>query len=244
MPEETTGYDRPPCTSTRPGLSRSRLASSSTPPNASAGPSSVVSRYRELRGGSGTAVLFESPTASTARASAVVRFGPDGKLYLAVDREGPEGRLFRLNTDGTLPRDQAGTTPAIATGIVGPRGLEWDPRSRVLWIADGDSEQSHVSAVALSDPPVRAMVRGPPRSAAGNRLAGVLHDDVLPGMRGDALDGVVAGIHPAPRLAADDARSRRFGTPAGSAAWDRIRVWFWQAPTARSTSVPTTRWGC
>jgi glucose/arabinose dehydrogenase len=170
------------------------------------GPVIRLSRYRELRGVlAERAVLFESPTVSTADASAVARFGPDGKLYLAVNGEGTDGVLFRLNADGTLPRDQAGTTPAIATGIVGARGLGWDPRSGILWIADDDSERSHLSGVSMSAPPVRAIVRDRHALPPGIGPIAFYVSDVLPGMRGDALIASAEGFILRLRFADDDA---------------------------------------
>jgi aldose sugar dehydrogenase len=168
------------------------------------GPVFRLSRYRELRGRlAERAVLFQTD-APPATASAVTRFGPDGKLYLAVNGVEGRGRLLRLSADGTMPRDQAGTTPAIAGGIEDPRGLAWDPQSGLMWIADEGGGTAHVSGVALSPPPVRALVRGRGTVQAGvGRLAFYLAD-AIPGLRNQALLASTDGYILRLRFGADD----------------------------------------
>jgi aldose sugar dehydrogenase len=156
-----------------------------------------LARYRELRGTlAERAILLETGSTTAAQAAAVLRFGPDGKLYLALDDRAGAGRLLRLNADGTIPRDQAGTTPAVATGVRSPRGMGWDPRSGLLWIADDDGANAgHLSAVATSSPPVRALLRG--RQALG-QAAGSLafySGDLLPALRNDLFIASPAGRH-------------------------------------------------
>ena len=59
----------------------------------------------------------------------------------AIDASSSEGsfngRVLRLNPDGTTPRDQRGGSPVFASGARRPRGLDWD-LSGALWIVDGD----------------------------------------------------------------------------------------------------------
>ena len=170
------------------------------------GPVIRLSRYRELRGTlAERAILFQSATATSAEASAVARFGPDGKLYLAMNGEESAGRLFRLNPDGTWPRDQSGTTPAIATGIVAARGLAWDPRSAILWLADDSGDRAHLSGLSLSAPPVRAIVRSRRVLGPGIGSLAFYASDVLPDMRGDAFLASAAGYIVRLRFADDDA---------------------------------------
>jgi aldose sugar dehydrogenase len=166
------------------------------------GPSSAgavfrLARYRELRGTlAERAILLETGSATGAQAAAVLRFGRDGKLYLALDDRAGAGKLLRLNADGTMPRDQAGTTPAVATGIRSPRGMGWDPRSGLLWVADDDGGiGGHLSAVATSSPPVRALLRG--RHALGEAAGSLAFysSDLLPALRNDMLIASPAGRH-------------------------------------------------
>jgi len=169
------------------------------------GPVVRLSRYRELRGTLGErAILFQSATANSIDASAVARFGPDGKLYLATNGEDSGGRLFRLNPDGTWPRDQPGPTPAIATGIVAARGLAWDPRSAVLWLADGTADRAHLSGLTLSAPPVRAIVQS--RRVLGPGIGSLaFYTSEVPEMRGDAFMASAEGYIVRVRFADDDA---------------------------------------
>lgn len=177
------------------------------------GPVIRLSRYRELRGTLGErAMLFQSAAATSPNASAVARFGPDGKLYLAMNGEESAGRLFRLNPDGTWPRDQSGPTPAIATGIVAARGLAWDPRSAILWLADGTDDRAHLSGLSLSAPPVRAIVQS--RRILGPGIGSLaFYTSEVPEMRGDAFIASAAGYIVRLRFADDDvtrvARSER-----------------------------------
>jgi glucose/arabinose dehydrogenase len=115
-------------------------------------------RYREVGGTLGeAATLLDNVPASSARSldslslardrpAAALRFGPDGRLYAAFEeRSGASpaqgsynGKILRLNPDGTTPRDQRGASPVFAAGARRPRGLTWDADG-VLWIVDGDS---------------------------------------------------------------------------------------------------------
>lgn len=104
-------------------------------------------RYREVGGILGeAATLLDNLPASSARPAAALRFGPDGRLYAAFEerRDAPpaegsyNGKILRLNPDGTTPRDQRGGSPVFAAGARRPRGLTWDADG-VLWIVDGDA---------------------------------------------------------------------------------------------------------
>lgn len=170
------------------------------------GPVYRLSRYRELRGRlAERAVLFETGAPPPAQASAVSRFGPDGKLYLALNGDTSNGRLLRMHADGTIPRDQAGTTPAIAGGIADARGLGWDARSGILWIADDDGDAAHMSGLSMSAPPVRAVVRGRRALRAGIGRLAFYTSDAIPALRHDALIPSTEGYILRLRFAEDDA---------------------------------------
>jgi len=183
-----------------------------------------LARYRELRGRlAERAILLETGVTAVSRAAAVLRFGPDGKLYLALDDRAGTGSLLRLNADGTMPRDQAGTTPAVAHGIRLPRGMGWDPRWGLLWIADDDGDiAGHLSAIATSRPPVRAVVRG--RHALGEAAGSLVFykGDLLPALRNDALIASAPARHLL-RLRFADGNSVRI-TGAEPLLQDRVGV--------------------
>ena len=103
-------------------------------------------RYREVGGTLGeAATLLDNVGGSRDRPAAALRFGPDGRLYVAFEERSDaspaqgayNGKILRLNPDGTTPRDQRGGSPVFASGARRPRGLSWDAGG-VLWIVDGD----------------------------------------------------------------------------------------------------------
>ena len=163
-----------------------------------------IVRYTELNGQLGQrAVVFQTPPGIDA-AAAVLRYGPDGNLYLALDGETATGQLLRVTPDGATPRDGASPLPAIAGGISRLRGMTWAP-SGLLWIADEQADAGSLSAIAMSPSPVRAHVvaRQPVQGHLGS-LA-FYTADLIAAMRGDALiaspDGHILRVH----FAADDA---------------------------------------
>jgi glucose/arabinose dehydrogenase len=96
--------------------------------------------------------LLDNIPASAENAAAALRAGADGKLFAAFDdgddprRAGdlasPNGKILRLNADGTTPADQAGLTPMYGSDFHSPRGFDWRPASTVLWMADRVSDGS------------------------------------------------------------------------------------------------------
>ncbi|HUE88058.1 MAG TPA: PQQ-dependent sugar dehydrogenase, partial [Vicinamibacterales bacterium] len=81
------------------------------------------------------AVLVDDVPAGPGRLAASVRFGPDGMLYVAFgdtadarrdDLGSFNGKVLRLNADGTTPRDQPAASPVYASGLTAPRGLAWN----------------------------------------------------------------------------------------------------------------------
>ncbi len=71
-----------------------------------------------------------------------LRFGPDGKLYIATgdgqngdwaqDRANLAGKVLRINRDGTVPSDNPFGTPVWSYGHRNPQGLAFDSQGR-LW---------------------------------------------------------------------------------------------------------------
>ena len=105
-----------------------------------------LSRYRESGGVLGErAVLLDEIPHATRAGSGSVRFGPDRQLYVALDdgddpaRVGSagtyNGKVLRLNDDGSTPGDQPAGAPILTTGLGSPCALDWDA-SGALWIAD------------------------------------------------------------------------------------------------------------
>jgi glucose/arabinose dehydrogenase len=110
-------------------------------------PMFTLARFREVSDTLGDrAVLLSGVPASSPSPAAALRFGPDGKLYAAFDDGGDarrsrdagslNGKVLRLNPDGTTPRDATGATPVYADGYLSPVALDWDPVTATLWVAD------------------------------------------------------------------------------------------------------------
>ncbi len=153
-------------------------------------------RYRELRGTlAERAVLLEGAGPPIADAAAVLRVAADGKFYVAVGATGFPGTLLRINADGTMPLDQAGTAPAVAQGLQLPRGLAADPRSGIVWIADEQDGDAHLSGLAFTGRPVRAVVRARHPLPDGSGSLAFYAGKVLPGFENTLLVASATGRH-------------------------------------------------
>jgi glucose/arabinose dehydrogenase len=107
----------------------------------------TLSRVREVSDTLGDrAVLLDGIRAPASAPSASLRFGADGKLYAAFDDGGEahragdlsssNGKVLRMNADGTTPDDQAGASPLYASASRAPAGVDWQPQTGLLWVAD------------------------------------------------------------------------------------------------------------
>jgi glucose/arabinose dehydrogenase len=127
-----------------------------------------LARFRESSNTLGDRiVLLDGIPADAPSPAAALRFGGDGKLYAAFDdggdprrsRDGASlnGKMLRLNPDGTTPDDQAGSTPVYAEGFRSPVGFDWDPRHTPgpLWVADREAGASTLRRV-VADTAARA----------------------------------------------------------------------------------------
>jgi glucose/arabinose dehydrogenase len=142
--------------------------------SASRAPAFTLARFREASNTFGNrVVLRDGILARAIDGSASLRFGADGKLFAAFDDGGiaerradlasPNGKVLRLNGDGTTPDDQAGGVPMFADGYRAPQGFDWHPALRTLWVVDRDGADSGtVHVLATSDGPRK---RGVPRAA-------------------------------------------------------------------------------
>ena len=100
------------------------------------------------------AVVLDGLPIAEMRPAAVLRAGPDGRLYLATDDGGdPErvydlgsysGKVLRFATDGTTPNDQAGRSPVWSLGVSHPVGLAWSAERGVLRLVGVELPESRV----------------------------------------------------------------------------------------------------
>jgi hypothetical protein len=119
----------------------------------------TIARLREASDTLADRVVILDDVKASADAHASLRFGPDGKLYAAFDDGGSErlvddaasfnGKILRLNPDGTTPDDSRTKSPIFAQAGASPRGLAWHKRSGRLWIADALS----VGGIDWAPPP-------------------------------------------------------------------------------------------
>jgi glucose/arabinose dehydrogenase len=155
-----------------------------------------LARFRALGDALGErAILLDGIDAVLDRPAATLRFGPDGKLYLGIDDAGDpvrpgdigsfNGKVLRLNVDGTTPPDQASGTPVYALHVNEPRGMDWDA-SGMLWIAEAVRLQA-VGVQSTAPARATAMVNYhlPPDIGPGALL--FYRGGALAGLAGDLL---------------------------------------------------------
>jgi glucose/arabinose dehydrogenase len=133
-----------------------------------------IARFREVSNTLAERVIIRDQIArASSTPSASLRVAADGKLIaafddadsarLAEDLSSANGKILRLNPDGTTPDDQAGGSPLFSYAYRSPRGFDWHPTSKALWIADRDRpDWSRLSVVAMGEGRLR---RGVPRTA-------------------------------------------------------------------------------
>lgn len=172
----------------------------------------AVFRLARFRYAGGTladrAILLDGVPSAGTHPRAGLRFGADGKLYVAFDDAGDpslrenfasfNGKILRLNHDATTPADNAAPRPTFARGFRSPLGFDWQ-NAQTLWIADRVAEGSeHLTAVATekgSDP--LSTVRTTYALPSGTGASGLaFYDgDLMPGFQGDLLIAADEGRH-------------------------------------------------
>jgi glucose/arabinose dehydrogenase len=106
------------------------------------------------------AVVLDGLPIAAVRPAALLRSGPDGRLYLATDDGGdPErlydlgsysGKVLRFATDGTTPQDQPGRTPVWSIGVSQPVGLAWSGERAMLRLVGVEQPDSGVARAPSS----------------------------------------------------------------------------------------------
>jgi glucose/arabinose dehydrogenase len=152
-----------------PGFGANRLLYASLVSQTGGGPSLRIVRMREAGGLLGeAAVVFEEPV-DEPPAHIVMRFGPDGLLYVAVGAgvtgrgaQSPSdirGKILRLNADGTTPRDNPRASPVLTLGHRDVQALVWDAAG-TLWALEHDEIGDEVNRAAADTNYGWPLVRG------------------------------------------------------------------------------------
>ncbi|WP_308307570.1 PQQ-dependent sugar dehydrogenase [Streptomyces sp. ISL-10] len=106
---------------------------------------------------SGYTVLLRGMEKSRFHNGGRLRFGPDGKLYAgmgdaqsaskAQDRNSLNGKILRINQDGSIPSDNPFGNAVWSIGHRNPQGLDFDSKGR-LWQAEfGNSVMDEVNLI-------------------------------------------------------------------------------------------------
>ena len=163
-----------------------------------------LARFREASGALGERViLLDGVSASKSPSAAALRFGPDAKLYLALDDAGDarragdlgsyNGKVLRLNADATTPPDQPGGTPVHVLNVNAPHGLVWGTTGSPLWVAQDGPDPGHTpelrTIVAAPDQPARTRVALRYLLPAGIEPSQMIlyQGSLIPAFKGDLL---------------------------------------------------------
>ena len=87
----------------------------------------------------------------------VIKFGPDGKLYIATgdatdehaaqDLESLSGKILRVNDDGTMPYDNPFHNLVFSYGHRNPQGMAWDKSGSLYVTEHGPTKNDEINLV-------------------------------------------------------------------------------------------------
>jgi len=103
--------------------------------------------------------IFDNIPGSAYNNGGIIKFGPDGKLYVGTgsvsesshgsqDVQSLEGKILRLNDDGTIPDDNPfSDSPVFSLGHMNPKGLGWDNAGNLFVTEMGPSKNDEINLV-------------------------------------------------------------------------------------------------
>ena len=123
------------------------------------GPIARLIRFREVdnRLAEGVVLLDDVPAANIHNGSRV-RFGPDRRLYvtfgdvatpsIAQDVASLNGKVLRLNEDGTSAAGNRFSSPVFSFGHRNPQGIDWHPVTGDLWETEhGQTSNDEINVI-------------------------------------------------------------------------------------------------
>ncbi len=123
------------------------------------GPIARLMRFREVdnRLAEGVVLLDDVPAANIHNGSRV-RFGPDRRLYVtfgdvavpsaAQDVASLNGKILRLNDDGTSATGNRFSSPVFSFGHRNPQGIDWHPTTGDLWESEhGQRDNDEINVI-------------------------------------------------------------------------------------------------
>jgi glucose/arabinose dehydrogenase len=127
--------------------------------NGPRGPVARLMRFREVdnRLAEGVVLLDDVPAANIHNGSRV-KFGPDRRLYvtfgdvatpsLAQDVASLNGKILRLNEDGTSAAGNRFSSPVFSFGHRNPQGIDWHPVTGDLWETEhGQTNNDEINVI-------------------------------------------------------------------------------------------------
>ncbi len=106
-----------------------------------------------------TVTIIDKIPASQFYNGGVIKFGPDGKLYVATglseefshESQNPmslEGKILRLNDDGTIPSDNPFTnSPVLSFGHRDIQGMAWDKNGNMFVSEAGPTKNDEINLI-------------------------------------------------------------------------------------------------
>ena len=103
--------------------------------------------------------IFDKIPGSAYSNGGIIKFGPDEKLYVGTgsvldsshgsqDIQSLEGKILRLNDDGTIPDDNPfSDSPVFSFGHMNPKGLGWDNVGNLFVTEMGPSKNDEINLV-------------------------------------------------------------------------------------------------
>ena len=103
--------------------------------------------------------VFDNIPGSVYNNGGIIKFGPDGKLYVGTgyisesshgpqDIQSLEGKILRLNDDGTIPNDNPfSDSPVFSFGHMNTKGLGWDNEGNLFVTEMGPSKNDEINLV-------------------------------------------------------------------------------------------------